>query len=86
MPADCFCSKYRPTETQYSNFDQSNALVRRFDCPRDSLKLALEHDGYPPENRGKHTVRDRDSEQQIRDSIRENTERSTPVTRQEINH
>jgi hypothetical protein len=61
-------------------------LVRVFDFPGKLLKSALEHGVKPPGNRGKHAALDQDHEKQIFDSIRQNSERSTPVTKKEIKH
>jgi hypothetical protein len=63
-----------------------NALVKILDSPRNSLRLAFGYGLQPTGNRRKHIVLDRDSEQQIPDWIRQNTERSAPVTRQEAKH
>jgi hypothetical protein len=42
-----------------------NALASTVDCPPSALRLGVERYLHPAGNRGKHTVLDRDPEQQI---------------------
>jgi hypothetical protein len=51
-----------------------NAPMITFDCPRNLLRLAFENGLHLAGNRKKHTVLDRDSEQQIPAWIQQNVE------------
>jgi hypothetical protein len=61
-----------------------NALARTFDCQRNRVKAALEHDMEPPGHQGKHSAIDDEYEQHILAWIQESAETSTPVTKTEI--
>jgi transposase len=61
-----------------------NALARAFNWSGSRAKSALEHPRDPAGSRGKHTALDSDHEQQILEWIRQNAERSTPLTKKEI--
>jgi hypothetical protein len=54
------------------------------DCARSPLTLAFNYDLHLAGNGGKHSLLDRNSEQQILDRIRQNAETRMPVTRQVI--
>jgi hypothetical protein len=71
-------------ESQDNTSISINDLARAFDCPQSRVKSALEHRLNPPTYREKDTALDPDHQQQILEWIRQNAERSIPLTKGEI--